>query len=470
MITQLYSSGNNYTKMNNKSPSNNNKTLSCYHRPLIYYNMNTKSKNKRKTIKEKSFNYSINNKENININLIHNKKNFFGIYKNINNNKRHISKNIAFLCGVINSLNKTNPSKKINSDIKKMIKEVKEEYNKDNKDIKNKLYLKDIKGIITIQKWWKKLYTNKISNDYYYFSFKKLISPPTNISNINLNSNSNINLIKSFQAEEGKIMVNNKLRKIFVTYITQIFYKFFMLILHKLNWFNFIKILTQRINKGINQYVFYVLYYNNINNINNINNTSNNTIFFFETIKRHVKANLNMDENNINEISILLRTNIPKYFKQDFSRKYIPYITPIQENKLINTQLFLLNNEKLINYIFYFLEKEKGEKINDKNKTNYKKYIKNDLSLNKLKNRNIFGIMRYINILKQNFEGKNKLYKKLQLLEYKDSYHSENVKEDIYNKDIEDKLEDNISCDFAKNIDIKKFKIKFHYMNNINNE
>ena len=454
-----------------------NNTISCYQKPRINYYMNSKSKDKRKTIKEKSFNYS--NKENININNINlnsvqKKQNFFRIYKNKNNKKEKeisLSKNIAFLCGVINSINNTN--------IKNNIKELIKEKNNNNKNIaKNKYLIK----VVKIQKWWRKIYKNKISkitiiqkqwkhyiknkilNDYYFFSFKKLISSTKNNTTKASTINSNANLLKSFQEETEKETEKEKeiiyinIRKKFISYITQKLSKFFLLILNKLNIFNFVKILSQRINKNIIQYVFYIIYNNKENN------NSNDKIFFFETIERHLKVNLNMDENNINEIAILLRTNIPKYFLQNYNRNYIPFINHLQEKNLINTQLFLLNNEKLINYILFFFEKEKGEKIDEENRIKYKNYIKRDLNLHKLKNRNIFGIMRYINNLKKHLEQNNSLYSKLKFLPYKERYHSENVKEDnSSNNEFED--EDNYG-NIDNNIKIKKFKIKFYYMNN----
>ena len=452
-----------------------NNTISCYQKPRINYYMNSKSKDKRKTIKEKSFNYS--NKENININNINlnsvqKKQNFFRIYKNKNNKKEKeisLSKNIAFLCGVINSINNTN--------IKNNIKELIKEKNNNNKNIaKNKYLIK----VVKIQKWWRKIYKNKISkitiiqkqwkhyiknkilNDYYFFSFKKLISSTKNNTTKASTINSNANLLKSFQEEtekeKEKEIIYINIRKKFISYITQKLSKFFLLILNKLNIFNFVKILSQRINKNIIQYVFYIIYNNKENN------NSNDKIFFFETIERHLKVNLNMDENNINEIAILLRTNIPKYFLQNYNRNYIPFINHLQEKNLINTQLFLLNNEKLINYILFFFEKEKGEKIDEENRIKYKNYIKRDLNLHKLKNRNIFGIMRYINNLKKHLEQNNSLYSKLKFLPYKESYHSENVKEDnSSNNEFED--EDNYG-NIDNNIKIKKFKIKFYYMNN----
>ena len=459
MITQLYSCGNNDSKINF------NNTISCYQRPIINYNMNTKSKNKRKSTKEKTFNNNYINKENLNLNIINinntKKSNFFRICKN-NNNKPSLSKNIAFLCGIINSMNNANMNKKIKNNIKLLIKENKTENKNDIINIDKikliqkwwkKIYNKKIVKIIKIQKEWKKYMKNKIINEYYFFSFKKLISNSLN----NKNNNSNINLIKSFKEEEKEIpCLNNNIRKKFIFYITQKLSKFFLLILNKLNLFNFIKMLLQRINKSINQYVFYIIIKKEI---------QNEKIFFFETIKRQMKVNLNMNKNNINEISILLRTNIPKFFLDEFNKDYIPYINSIQESNLINTQLFLYNNENLINYIIFFLEKENKEKLNDKIKAQYKKYIKNDLNLHKLKNRNIFGLMRYINILEQKY----KLNSKLKMMYYKESYHSENVEDDAinnYNDEIENIYEDDKEYIMNNNIDIKKFKLKFHFMNN----
>ena len=451
-----------------------NNTISCYKRPRINYYMNSKSKNKRKTIKEKSFNY--NNKENINtnnininLNTVQKKPNFFRIYKN-NKEEISLSKNIAFLCGVINSINNSN----INNNIKELIKEK----NNNKNIIKNKYIIK----VIKIQKWWRIIYKdkipkikliqkqwkqymkNRILNDYYFFSFKKLISSTKNNTTKASTINSNANLLKSFQEEtekeKEKEIIYNNIRKKFISYITQKLSKFFILILSKLNLFNFIKILSQRINKNINQYVFYIIYNNKENNINDINNK----IFFFEAIERNLKVNLNMDENNINEIAILLRTNIPKYFMEKYNRNFLPFINSFQEKNLLNTQLFLYNNEKLINYILFFLSKEKGEKIDEEKNIKYRNYIKKDLNLHKLKNRNIFGIMRYINILKKYFEKENNLYSKLKIMPYKESYHSENIKEDnSSNNEFED--EDNYG-NVDNNIDIKKFRIKFHYMDN----
>jgi len=58
-------------------------------------------------------------------------------------------------------------------------------------------------------------------------------------------------------------------------------------------------------------------------------------------------------------------------------------------------------------------------------KNAHKKYIKNELNLHKLKNRDIFGITKYINTLKNFFdENNNSIKLKLKFKLYKESYHS----------------------------------------------
>ena len=108
-------------------------------------------------------------------------------------------------------------------------------------------------------------------------------------------------------------------------------------------------------------------------------------------------------------MSFLLINTIPKFFSDKFSQKYIPYITPNQENKIINTQLFKNNDDELINYIFYFIEKDRNININ-------KKYIKNHLNEYNLKNRNIFFITRYIDSL-----YKDLIQKKMKINEIKEN-------------------------------------------------
>ena len=107
----------------------------------------------------------------------------------------------------------------------------------------------------------------------------------------------------------------------------------------------------QKINKIINQYVYYCIY---------DKKKEKDEIIFFSVLKRHIKYNLN--NNNKNEIWKLLIENIPKSFHNydDCGESInIPYLTKIQEKNLVNTQLFINNDNKMINYIDNFFNNEK---------------------------------------------------------------------------------------------------------------
>ena len=70
--------------------------------------------------------------------------------------------------------------------------------------------------------------------------------------------------------------------------------------------------------------------------------------------------------------------------------------------------------------------------------------------MNKMKNRNIFGVMKYIDML----ESK---YNRIKLKIYKESYHSENVDDNDCDSD-----DDNYSNNCVNIIDTKKFRFKFN--------
>ena len=121
MITQSYLLEKNNSKINTSLINNK---ISCYKRPHLNYQKKSDIKN------NKSFDA---NKENININSRINKtnkkNNFFRITKkgniNINNNtnnkkNKSLSRNIAILCGIINSMNSIKTNKKINNNIKNL--------------------------------------------------------------------------------------------------------------------------------------------------------------------------------------------------------------------------------------------------------------------------------------------------------------------------------------------------------------
>ena len=227
------------------------------------------------------------------------------------------------------------------------------------------------------------------------FDFKDIQNENIEDDDNNIINTKKENIIKTLNfGSKNKLIITEKqknykkLKQLFINSITNKFANFLTNALNKLYLYNFIKIFVQKISKSINQYVFYIIT-NKRNNEKYIN--------FFAILKRHIKYNLN---NNIynNEIKFLLMENLPQCFhdykknNKNINNDYlvnIPYINHIQERNLINTELFINNDENLINYIINFYNKEKGnfdfESIS----------LRNILNNIKLKNRNIFTITKY---------------------------------------------------------------------------
>ena len=130
----------------------------------------------------------------------------------------------------------------------------------------------------------------------------------------NIIINNNINNAKNYFSfsSTSMLLANernnsfNNLKNIFVGYITNKFSVFLILLLNRLNLFDFVKILSQKIKKSINQYVYFVIkkdkYYNK------------NELFFFSTLKRHIWYNIHLNKED-SEIKRLLKENLPKLFK-----------------------------------------------------------------------------------------------------------------------------------------------------------
>ena len=171
-----------------------------------------------------------------------------------------------------------------------------------------------------------------------------------------------------------------------------------------------LKMLIQRIKKNVNQYVFQLIkfnYYvdksqknkvdtknNNFENKKNLDYEYEKQNFFFNTIKRHLKINKidnNLESNN--EVVNLLKKCIPEYFDNGFLKNYIPYINKNLETNLINTELFLFDDDKLADYIY------KCYKIEKNMLTITPQIIKARLIKNPLKYQNLFSITRYMDNL-----------------------------------------------------------------------
>ena len=300
-----------------------------------------------------------------------------------------------------------------------------------------------------------------------YLTLKNEINQ--NLSNITFDVSGKFSIITPEEEKIDKQIINQNnevLKKIFLGYISYKLSKFFLLLLKRINMILFIKMINQRIKKNINQYI----YTNLVNRKNNKFDIYSTRSYFFETIWRHIKINLSSN----NEMALLLRKNIPKFFRKDFSKGYIPYINSSQEDNIIKVQLFLNNDEELINYIFYFLGKEQNIFININTK-----YIKKHLSAYNLKNRNIFYINKYINYL-----FKDLMNKKLNIInkcleKSKENNNEENVEENysndsedsnviINNSDFEENNRINKNYTIHRNINVTK-NLKYKFMDYFNN-
>ena len=228
-----------------------------------------------------------------------------------------------------------------------------------------------------------------ISNNLNTFSFdfknirKEDIEDDDNIID---NKNNCLNKIINFSSKNKFINTNmyyshKKLKKLFISNITNKFANFLADIINKFYLYNFIKIYIQRIKKSINQYVYFCF---------SQKNNQKYELIFFNTLKRHIKYNNKFNENN--EIKKLLIDNIPKSFQylNDYNNAlYIPYINSIQENNLINNQLFINNDDYLVNYFNNFYINEKGYFPIKKT------LLRNILNKYNLNNRNIFTLTKY---------------------------------------------------------------------------
>ena len=166
--------------------------------------------------------------------------------------------------------------------------------------------------------------------------------------------------------------------------------------LNKLN--EFILYIIQRINKNVNQFVFYVIKYGK--------NFKDSLNIFYKNIKRIINIYNSLYKNqNENdkyfEILKFIYNNLSKNINDYNKYKYISYIEKNNEINLINTQI-LSNDEQLRTFINIFIKFEHNVCID--NNANIQKLIKMD----KLKDRNIFSLLRYTDDIYEQFLEQNK--------------------------------------------------------------
>ena len=251
-------------------------------------------------------------------------------------------------------------------------------------------------------------------------------------SNIDSNINNNKDIcFDSIIYSVDKLKIN--LKEIFLRSIKIKLIKTFLSVKERFYLINFILILSQRISKYINQYVFFYLL--NIYTSHHLLNDKFKTSIFFKTIKRLGLLNKEKNNNISNELKIFIENNIPKCLNNNKESNlfYIPYINNNIEQKLINTQIFPnINNsidskKKLSTFIQNFIKSEKNKSISLYSIIAY--MIKNNLH-----NSNIFTIIRYIDsfydLLNNNCAGEKNCFNEQKEPEY-------NFQENIYilNKD-----------------------------------
>ena len=146
-----------------------------------------------------------------------------------------------------------------------------------------------------------------------------------------------------------------------------------------------VKMFVQKIQKINKQFVFLIIKGEGFLKHQNM---------YFDVIKTYLN-NKNLYINDNNDVSNLLKKILPFYSNMYSKYKFIPYIKEDDENMLVNTQLFRRdeNVNNLISFICNYL------KI-IKNTTNFSEdLIKYHLTKYPIKNFNIFGLTRYINLM-----------------------------------------------------------------------
>ena len=349
--------------------------------------------------------------------IIQNFENQFEILENIY--KIPNLKNLCYIDKVF-----INDSEQNNEKIKIIQNKFRQMVNKRKKEIQ-KVY----KNPITLNTYISKEFKDNFINSDKIYLIQKIVRKfiekvKEEKSKQNLDKVDNIN--KNIQYYENiEEFINNIIKKHFINYFFDNIRNNFKISKEKY----FIKMLTQRIKKIINQFVYGKLKSDDINKIkqkkiinkienqnsNEINNNNiillndesntENKIFFFNTIKRQIKINEidnKLDDNN--EIVKLLKESIPDYFDNYPKMKYIPYIKKKNEKNLVNQQIFLFDDDSLANYIYkcYQIEKNISTITPD--------IIKKRLILEPMKNQNIFTITRYMDNLYNDYM-KNKVCK-----------------------------------------------------------
>ena len=188
-----------------------------------------------------------------------------------------------------------------------------------------------------------------------------------------------------------------------------------------INLNDFVQLTLQKINKNVNQFVFYIIKYGK--------NFICDKIFFFDCIKRiiNIYNNLskNLNKNEYQEIIEFIKSNLLHNIINYNNYNFISFINKRNETNLINTQFFLNDNSKLLNnFLLKIISLEHNfTDFNDKD------IFEEILEKNKLKNKNIFTILRSADILYEQIRKiKSQNYQSNQTLHIKSISLRKNMK------------------------------------------
>ena len=167
--------------------------------------------------------------------------------------------------------------------------------------------------------------------------------------------------------------------------------------IHQINLFIFMQLLSKKIQKNLNKFAFYKIFKRK-----NISN-------FYDVIRKHIETYIaingsDKNDKNIfqNDLMQLIQKNIfNKYLLNTSKNKFI-FLTDEQERNLIETDLFINNDKDLINY-FFFYYKVQYKLLED----NYYNLIQFRLIKEPLYSFNIFSITKYMEELYYNITHEN---------------------------------------------------------------
>lgn len=192
-------------------------------------------------------------------------------------------------------------------------------------------------------------------------------------------------LIKTFKStpnEQAPLCQTLIIKEKFIKSVPKKIYFKFLLIKNVFNKIQFLKIFMQKIQKNVNQFVY-----------EQVTLKKFDKNIFYDTIKRQISVNQNKIKSyrvDNTEIYQLIEKNLKQCFNKKNKHKFfIPFINKDQENNLLDTEIYINDEFKLVKYIIFFIEHEKNETIG---LNTIRSYLKENKKIVK----NIFWVTRII--------------------------------------------------------------------------